>query len=47
VLGRGYSVCWDAAKTRIIRDASTVAEGDSVKVTLHRGELTAKVTDTE
>jgi exodeoxyribonuclease VII large subunit len=44
VLGRGYSVCWDERGTRIIRDASTVSEGDAVKVTLHRGELTAQVT---
>jgi exodeoxyribonuclease VII large subunit len=43
VLGRGYAVCWDAGRTRIIRDARTVAAGDSVSVTLHRGELECTV----
>jgi hypothetical protein len=31
------------AARRIVRDAATVAEGESVRVTLHRGEITAKV----
>jgi exodeoxyribonuclease VII large subunit len=44
VLARGYAVCWDAGRTRIIRDASTVGEGDAVQVTLHRGELECRVT---
>jgi exodeoxyribonuclease VII large subunit len=43
VLGRGYAVCWDRERTRIIRDASTVSEGDEVRVTLHRGELECRV----
>jgi exodeoxyribonuclease VII large subunit len=43
VLGRGYSVTWDAARTRIIRDASTVKPGDDIRVTLERGEISAKV----
>jgi exodeoxyribonuclease VII large subunit len=46
VLGRGYAVTWDAARTRIIRDASTVAPGDGIKVTLAKGELEATVTRT-
>jgi exodeoxyribonuclease VII large subunit len=46
VLGRGYSVCWDAARTRIIRDASTVKRGDAIRVTLERGELGAIVDKT-
>jgi exodeoxyribonuclease VII large subunit len=43
VLARGYAVCWDAGRTRIIRDAATVNEGDDVQVTLHRGELECRV----
>jgi exodeoxyribonuclease VII large subunit len=43
VLGRGYAVCWDAGRTRIIRDASTVAAGERVQVTLERGELECEV----
>ena len=43
VLGRGYAVCWDADRTRIIRDAATVAPGDRVRVRLERGELDCDV----
>jgi len=43
VLARGYAVCWDASRTHILRDASTVAEGDRVVVTLARGELDCRV----
>lgn len=43
VLGRGYSVTWDASRTRIIRDASTVKPGDRVSVTLERGAFDATV----
>jgi exodeoxyribonuclease VII large subunit len=43
VLGRGYAVCWDDARTRILRDASTVEIGDQVRVTLERGELACEV----
>src|SRR5687767_5188336 len=43
VLGRGYAVCWDADRTRVIRDASTVSAGDHVRVTLHKGELDCEV----
>ncbi|HYE87153.1 MAG TPA: exodeoxyribonuclease VII large subunit [Vicinamibacterales bacterium] len=43
VLGRGYSVTWDATRTRIIRDASTVKPGDRISVTLERGTLDATV----
>jgi len=43
VLGRGYSVTWDAARTRIIRDASTLAPGDRVSVTLEQGAFDATV----
>ena len=43
VLGRGYSVCWNADRTAIIRDAARVAPGDRVHVTLAAGELTCDV----
>jgi exodeoxyribonuclease VII large subunit len=46
VLGRGYSVTWDAARTRIIRDASTLNAGDDVIVRLERGEFEATVNRT-
>jgi exodeoxyribonuclease VII large subunit len=39
VLGRGYSVCWNADRTAIIRSASRVQPGDRVAVVLHEGEL--------
>ena len=45
VLGRGYAVCWNADRTRIIRDASSVAAGDDVLVTLERGTLMCEVKD--
>jgi exodeoxyribonuclease VII large subunit len=44
VLGRGYSVTWDASRTRIIRDAATLTPGDEVSVTLERGVFDARVT---
>jgi exodeoxyribonuclease VII large subunit len=43
VLGRGYAVCWNADRTRIVRDAGSVATGDRVRVTLDRGELDCAV----
>jgi exodeoxyribonuclease VII large subunit len=43
VLGRGYAVVWDEARTRILRDAATVRAGDRIAVTLARGELKATV----
>jgi exodeoxyribonuclease VII large subunit len=47
VLGRGYAVCWDIGRRAILRDASVVADGDAVRVTLHRGELRCTVTGRE
>jgi exodeoxyribonuclease VII large subunit len=44
VLGRGYAVTWDAARTRIIRDAATLTPGEDVSVTLERGSFEARVT---
>ncbi len=43
VLGRGYAVCWNADRTRALREAGEVAAGDTVRVTLSRGEIEAKV----
>jgi len=43
VLGRGYAVAWNADRTRVLRDAATVAPGDTVRVTLSRGELDCEV----
>jgi exonuclease VII large subunit len=43
VLGRGYAVAWNADKTRVLRDAATVDRGDTVRVTLSRGELECEV----
>jgi exodeoxyribonuclease VII large subunit len=43
VLGRGYSVTWDASRTHIIRDAAALKPGDKVSVTLERGAFDATV----
>jgi exodeoxyribonuclease VII large subunit len=45
VLGRGYAVCWDGDRARILRDASEVAPGEAIRVTLERGELRARVSE--
>lgn len=45
VLARGYAVCWDAGRTRILRRAEEVATGDRVRVTLSQGELECEVRD--
>jgi exodeoxyribonuclease VII large subunit len=47
VLGRGYAVAWNADRTRVIRDAATVAPGERVAVTLARGELDCEVRATD
>ena len=46
VLGRGYAVCWNDARTGIIRSAAQVHAGDRVRVTLAEGELGCRVEDT-
>ncbi|MGE3275274.1 MAG: exodeoxyribonuclease VII large subunit [Vicinamibacterales bacterium] len=43
VLGRGYAVCWDGTRTRVVRDAATLATGDDVRVTLGAGEIRCTV----
>jgi exodeoxyribonuclease VII large subunit len=45
VLARGYAVCWNGDRTTVIRDASSVAVGDTVTVTVQRGELSCEVKD--
>ncbi len=47
MLGRGYAVCWNDTRTRIIRRATDVTAGDAVRVTLGEGELACKVTGLE
>jgi exodeoxyribonuclease VII large subunit len=47
VLARGYAVCWNEDRTRAIRDATDVATGDTVHVTLSRGAIAAKVSGIE
>jgi exodeoxyribonuclease VII large subunit len=46
VLGRGYAVCWSADGTHVVRASSDVAAGDSVRVTLAKGELECEVRKT-
>ncbi len=43
VLARGYAVCWNADRTRIVRAASTVSAGETVHVTLHEGSISCEV----
>lgn len=43
VLGRGYAVAWNADRTHVLREASEVAPGDGVRVTLAKGELECEV----
>lgn len=46
VLGRGYAVCWNEARTSIIRSATAVGPGDAVRVTLAEGEIGCRVEST-
>jgi len=43
VLGRGYAVCWNDARTSIIRSSRAVSRGDAVRITLAEGELACRV----
>jgi exodeoxyribonuclease VII large subunit len=47
VLGRGYAVCWSADRRRIMRDAADIHAGETVQVTLARGEITCEVRGTQ
>ena len=46
VLSRGYAVCWAADRTTILRDANSVAPGETVHVGLEHGQLTCEVKQT-
>jgi exodeoxyribonuclease VII large subunit len=46
VLGRGYAVCWNEARTGIIRSSSAVRPGDRIRVTLAAGEVGCRVEET-
>jgi exodeoxyribonuclease VII large subunit len=46
VLGRGYAVCWNDARTAIIRSTHSVQPGDGVRVTLADGEVRCTITET-
>jgi len=46
-LAAADAVAWNADKTQVLRDAASVAPGDTVHVTLSRGGIAAKVTKTE
>ena len=47
VLARGYAVCWDAKRLSILTNSKNITAGDSVRITLHRGELGCVVKDTK
>ncbi len=45
VLGRGYALCWNEARTGIIRSSAQVQPGERVRVRLAEGELGCRVED--
>ena len=47
VLGRGYAVVWDESRTHVIRKASEISAGETLRVTLAEGELRCSVTRTD
>lgn len=47
VLGRGYALCRNEARTAIIRSSSQVQPGERVRVTLAEGELGCRVEEME
>ena len=47
VLARGYAVCWSADRSSIIRDATTVAPGQDIHITLHHGSLECEIKKAE
>ena len=47
VLARGYAVCWNAERSAIIRESTAVRPGQSVTVTLHKGEIDCEVKSTK
>jgi exodeoxyribonuclease VII large subunit len=47
VLGRGYAVCWNADRTRVLRDVAQTTQGERVRVRLAKGELDCEVRGTD
>lgn len=47
VLARGYAVCWSADRSSIIRDATTVAPGQDIHITLDHGSLECEIKKAE
>ncbi len=47
VLGRGYALVWDERGSRLVRDASEVEPGGSLRIRLHKGALRATVQSRE
>jgi exodeoxyribonuclease VII large subunit len=47
VLDRGYALVWDEARSRLLRDASEIEEGQGLRIRLHRGALRASVLSRE
>ena len=47
VLSRGYSIAWKFPESRVLKDSSSVREGDTVRIRLHRGGIMCKVTGKE
>ena len=47
VLARGYAVCWNADRSSIIRDATKVAPGQDIHVTLNHGSLECDIKKVE
>jgi exodeoxyribonuclease VII large subunit len=43
VLARGYAVCWNEDRSKILTRSTAVTPGDRVRVTLHEGELDCEV----
>jgi exodeoxyribonuclease VII large subunit len=43
VLGRGYAVCWNDERTRVLRAATDTVPGEAVRVRLQTGELRCDV----
>ena len=43
VLGRGYAVAWNDARTHVLRDVAETRTGDRIRVTLAKGELQCEI----
>jgi len=47
VLARGYSITFREKTGTIVTDAGTVRKGDSLRIRLHKGDISCKVTGTD